>query len=165
PAITGSNGAQVGAIFRAIARLRVGVTAAQAAAEATSRARGAPDMSLVARALFGAAGPIDVRAVPEMQAITGGGRPALLVLLAGVVLRLITAIANVASLQLAHATTRRREIAVRAAIGGGQRRIVRQLLIENALLGLCGGAVGLGLTFGLQRLSPFFFPPGFPRLE
>src|SRR6185369_12235606 len=52
--VNGKGGALVGQIFRAIARLRAGVTPTQAAAEATARARGGPDMGLVARSLFGA---------------------------------------------------------------------------------------------------------------
>src|SRR6267142_2172857 len=163
--VKAENGAQVGVIFRAIARLRAGATPAQAAAEATSRARGAPDMGLVARALFGAAGPIDVSAVPELHAMTADVRPAILVLLAAVALLLITATANVASLQLARATTRRRELAVRASLGAGQRRIVRQLLVENAIVGLGGGTAGLALAAGLLRLLPRLLPAGFPRLE
>lgn len=165
PPVIAEGGMQVGVIFRAIARLRAGTTSAQAAAEATSRARSAPDMGFAARALFGAVGPIDVSAVPELQAITADVRPAILVLLAAVALLLITATANVASLQLARATTRRREMAVRAAIGAGQRRIVRQLLIENAIVGLCGGAAGLALAAGLQQLLPSLLPAGFPRLD
>ena len=122
-------------------------------------------MGFAARALFGAVGPIDVSAVLELHAITADVRPAILVLLAAVALLLITATANVASLQLACATTRRREMAVRAAIGAGQRRIVRQLLIENAMVGLCGGAAGLALAAGLQQWLPSLLPAGFPRLD
>jgi putative ABC transport system permease protein len=106
-----------------------------------------------------------VSAVPELQAITADVRPAILVLLAAVALLLVTATANVASLQLARATTRRREMAVRAAIGAGPRRIVRQLLIENAIVGLCGGAAGLALAAGLQQVLPLLLPAGFPRLD
>jgi putative ABC transport system permease protein len=166
PPVMSDSGMQVGVIFRAVARLRDGVTPAQAAAEATSRARNAaPDGALVARALFGAAGPIDISTVPELQAITADVRPAILVLLAAVALLLITATANVASLQLARATTRRREMAVRAAIGAGQSRVVRQLLIENALIGLCGGAAGAALAAALRQILPSWLPAGFPRLE
>jgi putative ABC transport system permease protein len=165
PPVVGNRGALVGVIFRAIARLRVGTTPEQAAAEATSRARIAPDMGLAARALFGAAGPIEVSAVPELQAMTADVKPAILVLLSAVALLLITATANVASLQLARATVRRREMAVRAAIGAGQVRIVRQLLIESAIVGLCGGAGGLVLAAGLQRVLPWLLPDGFPRLD
>jgi putative ABC transport system permease protein len=165
PPVVGNGGALVGVIFRGIARLRAGVTPEQAAAEATTHARNAPDMGLAARALFGAAGPIDVSAVPELQAITADVKPAILVLLAAVALLLITATANVASLQLARATVRRRELALRAAIGAGQRRIVRQLLIESAILALCGGLGGMALAAGLHRMLPWLLPDGFPRLD
>jgi predicted permease len=165
PQVAAPTGAIAGAIFRAIARLRDGATPAQASAEATSRARGAPDMGVLATALFGATGPIDVSTVPELEAITADVRPAILVLLAAVALLLVTATANVAGLQLARATTRRREMAVRAAIGAGQSRIVRQLLVENAIIGLCGGATGLALAAGLQRVLPSLLPAEFPRLD
>jgi putative ABC transport system permease protein len=165
PSVVGQNGALVGVIFRAIARLRTGATPEQAASEATARARGAADMGLAARALFGAAGPIDVSVVPELQAITADVRPAILVLLAAGALLLMTATANVAGLQLARATIRRREMAVRAAIGAGQHRIVGQLLIENTTIGVCGGAGGLALAAALQRLLPRLVPAAFPRLD
>jgi putative ABC transport system permease protein len=165
PPVVASNGALVGVISRAIARLRPGTTPEQAAAEATSRARSAPDMGLAARALFGAAGPIEVSVVPELQAITADVRPAILVLLAAVALLLATATANVANLQLARATVRRREMAVRAAIGAGQRRIVRQLLVESAIVGLCGGAAGFAVAAGFRRALPWLLPDTFPRLD
>jgi putative ABC transport system permease protein len=165
PPVVGNSGALVGVIFRAVARLRAGATPEQAAAEATSHARNAPDMGMAARALFGAAGPIEVSVVPELQAITAEVRPAILVLLAAVALLLVAATANVASLQLARATARQREMALRAALGARQGRIVRQLLIESAILGLCGGVGGLALAAGLQRVLPSLLPDGFPRLD
>ncbi|HXI27649.1 MAG TPA: ABC transporter permease, partial [Vicinamibacterales bacterium] len=163
--VVGDGGVLSGVIFRAIARLRSDATPAQAAAEATARARSAPDMGLAARALFGAVGPIEVAVVPELRALTADVRPAILVLLAAVGLLLVTSTANVASLQLARATARRRELAVRAAIGAGQRRIVRQLVIENGIVGACGGVAALALVAGLQRLLPWLLPREFPRLE
>lgn len=165
PPVVATNGALVGVIFRAIARLGPRITPEQAAAEATSRARSAPDMGLAARALFGAAGPIDVSVIPELQAITADIKPAILVLLAAATLLLLTATGNVASLQLTRATVRRREMALRAAIGAGQRRIVRQLLIESTMLGLCGGAAGLALAAGSLRVLPWLLPDTFPRLD
>ncbi|HEX3704913.1 MAG TPA: ABC transporter permease, partial [Vicinamibacterales bacterium] len=166
PEVLGEGGVQVGVIFRALARLRAGATPAQASAEATSRARAAANTrGIVGVALFGVKGPIDISAVPELQAITADVRPAILVLLAAVGLLLVTATANVASVQLARTTTRRREMAVRAAIGAGQSRIVRQLLIENAILGLCGGLAGVALAAGLRSVLPALLPAGFPRLD
>ncbi len=90
-------------------------------------------------------------------------RPALLVFLVAVGLLLATATANVASVQLARATGRRREMAIRSALGAGSRRLARQLLVENVLLGLMGGAVGIAAAFWMDRALPSFLPPDFPR--
>jgi len=165
PSVAGANGAQVGVIFNAMARLAHGATGAQAAAEATSRARSAPDASLVATALFGVKGPIDVQLTPARDALIAEVRPAMLVLFAAVVLLLITATANVASLQLARATARRRELAVRAALGAGRSRLMRQLIVESALVGISGGAAGFVLAALLLRLLPSILPADVPRLD
>lgn len=165
PPVVAGNGNMVGVIFRAVARLRPGTTPEQAAAEATASARSAPDMGLAARALFGSAGPIDVSVVPELRAITSEVRSALVLLLAAVALLLATATANVASLQLARATARQRELAVRAALGAGHQRIVRQLLVESAIIGLCGGVAGVALASGVLRVLPSLVPSGFPRVD
>jgi len=165
PPVAGPNGAMTGTIFSALARLRAGVTPEQATAEATARARNGPDASLVAMALFGAKEPIDVRATPAREALTADVKPAIVVLLVAVGLLLATATANVASLQLARAATRRHEIAVRAAIGAGAARLMRQLLVENAILGLAGGAAGLALAASLHRVLPAVLPADFPRLD
>jgi predicted permease len=152
-------------MFNAVARLKPGVTAAQAAAEGTGRGRYAPDTGMTTTAIFGGAGPIEISAEPLRVALTADVRQPLIVLLTAVVLLLVTATANVASLQLARATTRRREIAIRAALGAGSARVTRQLLVENLLLGFLGGGAGLALAWILHRLMPALLPADFPRID
>jgi predicted permease len=151
------------ATFDVVARLRPGVTPQQAAAEATARGPSAPDPGITATAIFGKAGPIAISAVPLRESFTSEVRTPLLVLLAAVGLMLITATANISALRLAQATTRRREIAIRSAIGADTARVARQLLIENLILGAIGGAVGLGFAWWLHRALPSLLPPDFPR--
>ncbi|HEY3382504.1 MAG TPA: ABC transporter permease [Vicinamibacterales bacterium] len=151
-------------MFSALARLRPGATAAQAAAEASARGNHAPDPGLVVMAVFGSRGAVQVSAVPFLESMTGDVRPALIVFLVAVGLLLVTATANVASLQLARTTARRREIAIRSALGAGTGRLARQLLIENAILGQVGGLAGLVLAAWLVHILPSVLPPDFPRL-
>jgi predicted permease len=165
PPVGGKNG-QGGMIsmFWGLAKLRPGATPAQAAAEATSRGRSAPDPGLVTMAVFGSRGPVRVSAVPLLDAVVGDVRPALVVFLVAVGLLLAVATANIASLQLARATSRRREIAIRSALGAGGSQLARQLLVENLVVGQVGGLAGLLLAAALIHLLPVLAPADFPRL-
>ncbi|HSL22257.1 MAG TPA: ABC transporter permease [Vicinamibacterales bacterium] len=164
PVIGPESGSRSLSMFGALARLRPGVTPAQAAAEASARGRSAPDAGPVAVAVFGSNGPVEVTAVALVDAMAGEVRPALAIFMGAVALLLATGIANVAGLQLARAVARRREIAVRAAIGAGGARLMRQLLTESVLLGVFGGAAGLALAAWLHRALPSLLPADFPRI-
>ncbi len=157
----GENTSRTSHNYNAVGRLRDGVTVAQANA----------DISAIARRIHETSSEQgdyllkDGLAMPLQDSITGGARPALLILLGAVGFLLLVACANVANLLLAQASVRERELAIRSALGAARGRLIRQFLTEAFLLSLLGGALGvlgaLGGVAGLTALAP----ANLPRLD
>jgi putative ABC transport system permease protein len=142
------------------ARLKANVTMTEAQADLDDMA------ASIASASQGSRPGWVVRLVPLRQALYGWTRPRLFTLAVCVGLVLVLACANVAGLLLARGSTRRREVAMRMALGATRGRIVRQLLTESLVLGLLAGMLGMliawaGLSAVTAALGP---PPGLPRL-
>jgi predicted permease len=149
----------VGMGMDAVARLKPGVTLQQA--------RG--DMEGVTQNLAAAYPDANANTAATVvslkEKIVGDLRPYLLVLLAAVFFVLLIACVNVANLLLARSMQRAREFAIRAALGAGKLRVIRQLLTESVLLSLCGGGLGLLIaSWGTQGFISSL-PKGLPRAE
>ena len=100
----------------------------------------------------------------KLSDLTGDMRPALLMLMAAVLSVLLIVCINVSGLMLTRTLKRRGEITVRAALGASSQRIWRQLLIESLLLGIIGGALGIGLAYLLLHAALPLIPEDIPRL-
>ncbi len=142
-----------------IARLKSGATFAVAQTE----------LKVIARRLEKAY-PDDNRGVSfgaqlYQDRITGDARPALFALLGAVAVLLLIACANIANLQLARALGRKREMAIRAALGAGRMRVTRQLFTESMLLALIGTAAGLTLAAGSLDLLKRLAAGAIPRVQ
>jgi len=147
-----------GHFFQVAGMLKPGVTLVQANAQ----------MKLAAKQYlrtYPDANPQQSFAVePLRDSIVGDARKSLLILLGAVGMVLLIACANVANLLLVRATGRKREFAIRSALGAGRARIIRQLLTESVLLSVTGGLLGLGLGFIGVRALLAISPAGLPRI-
>jgi putative ABC transport system permease protein len=145
--------------LRAVARLKPGVTLAGAREDMTRIAAELEREYPASNAQMGAGvGPLD-------DWLVGNVRPVLLIFLGAVGLVLLVGCANVASLMLARAAERSREMAVRTAVGASRLRIVRQLLAESAVLATAGAAIGTLLAWWGLGVLVAATPPEVPRLD
>ena len=152
------NSTNQGHFFLGAAMLKPGVTVSQANAQ----------MKLAYAAFrrqFPTADPKGGFAVqPLRDSIVRDARTSLLILLGAVSLVLLIACANVANLLLVRATGRKREFAIRAAMGASRARVIRQLLTESVLLAVAGGVLGLALGYLGVRWLLAISPAGLPRI-
>ena len=146
-----------------IARLRDGVSIEQARA----------DLDTIARRIHAEYGKneisdyflTDATVVPLADVVVENVRAALIALCGAVILLFLVACANVAGLLLARTSARRKELAMRAALGAGRRRLVQQLLAESLVLATAGGVFGILLALWTTNSLPAILPASLPRQQ
>jgi len=151
--------------YSGLARLKDGVAAAAASAELPLVAQQWIEAGYVRAMPDGSLGNLARRVIPVQEFIIGQIRGMLLILFGSVAFVLLIACANVANLQLARADVRRREVAVRAALGAGRGHIVAQLLTESVLLSMAGAVAGLAVAWAGLQIVITLRPANLPRLE
>lgn len=145
--------------YRGVGRLAAGVSVEQAQAEMSNIALGLAQQHPLSN------GDKGIAVVPLQEMVVGDTRQTLFVLLAAVAFVLLIACANVANLLLARAAARGRELVVRAAVGAGRMRLIRQMLTESAVLALVAGVGGVIVArWGVTALLALA-PPDLPRLD
>ena len=155
PPMTSERGAHFLAV---IGRLKPGISVQQADADANAIGAALekqyPDSN----------GHLSLTVRPQIEAMVGDVRPVLMMVLGAVGFLLLIACSNAANLLLARAAGRQREMAIRASMGAGRARVLRQLLTESVLLALAGGLLGLFLAVWGTTLLASFPSLQFPRL-
>jgi putative ABC transport system permease protein len=153
--------------YQGVARLRPGVTLAQANADQARMLKiwlaAWPPTPGFPLALFQNA-KIGPKIQPLKQEVVGDIGATLWVVMGTLLLVLLIACANVANLMLVRGESRQQELAIRAALGAGWGRIAREMLIESMTLGVIGGALGLGLAYAALRILVAKGPATLPRL-
>ena len=152
--------------FAGVARLRPGATVDQARAELTGLILDLPRAYPNDAGVTGFMNTMKIRSTARTlhEAMVGRVARALWILLASVALVLLLACANVANLLLVRSDARRREMALRRALGAGRLAVARVFLAESALLSAAGAVLGLGIAWVLVRLVVAFGPTSLPRL-
>ncbi len=145
--------------YDCVGRLRDGESVAQARA----------DLDAIAQRIHAEYGKkadlTNAAVIPLADAMVGDVRPALLALFGAVILLFLVACANVAGLLLARTSARRKELAVRAALGAGRGRLAQQLLAESVVLCFAGAMLGILIAAGTTHLLPAILPADLPRQQ
>ncbi|HTH25656.1 MAG TPA: ABC transporter permease, partial [Vicinamibacterales bacterium] len=151
--------------YSGLARLKDHVSPASATSELSVVASQWVKAGYVRARPDGSLGGLARRVIPAQEFITGQVRGSLLILFGSVAFVLLIACANVANLQLARADVRRREVAVRTALGAGRGHIVSQLLTESVLLSIAGAIAGLAVAWAGLQIVVTLRPADLPRLD